>query len=317
MHHLPKDALIMAPMVDLSHVAYRQLIRSIGGCDLFYSEMLNSRIVPAESPETSIYLKWAVKDDLILQILGNEPEKMEEAASKLDGYDPWGIDINMGCWLNKVTVHGWGAALMKDMEAARTVLAAVRRAVKSRPVSVKMRIGYTPDKGYLLDFASMIQEGGADFIVLHARTVPEGMNRKARWDYIGAVKDHLSIPVVGNGDIRTPRDAVSMVRQTGCDGVMIGRQAVIRPWIFRDVKALAAGGPIEDPPDLKNVMLKLLDLLMEYFPPDVALKRFKTAVFWLGENLTFGHYLSKQVGRARDTVQAREVITACFEKGIS
>ncbi|HQG30279.1 MAG TPA: tRNA-dihydrouridine synthase, partial [Deltaproteobacteria bacterium] len=110
MHRLPKDALIMAPMVDLSHEAYRQLIRSFGGCDLFYSEMLNSRIVPGENPETSIYLKWSVKDDLIFQILGSEPKKMAQAALKLSGYSPWGIDVNMGCWLNKVTVHGWGAA---------------------------------------------------------------------------------------------------------------------------------------------------------------------------------------------------------------
>jgi len=316
-HLLPKDALIMAPMVDLSHVAYRQLIRSMGGCDLFYSEMLNSRIVPVESPQTSIYLKWAVKDDLIFQLLGNEPGRMEEAASRLDTYEPWGVDINMGCWLNKVTVHGWGAALMKDMEHARAVLAAVRKSVKNRPVSVKIRIGYTPDKGYLLDFASMIQEGGADFIVLHARTVPEGMNRKARWEYIAVLKDHLSIPVVGNGDVRTPEDAVSMMRQTGCDGVMIGRQAVIQPWIFRDIKALMAGNPISEKPDLEGVILNLLDLLTRYFPPDVALKRFKTAVFWLGGNLTFGHHLSKETGRARDAAQAHEIIRSCFEKGIS
>lgn len=316
MHSLPGNALIMAPMVDLSHIAYRQLIRSFGGCDLFYSEMLNSRIVPTENPETSIYLRWATIDDLIFQLLGNEPEKMEQAASKLDGYRPWGIDINMGCWLNKVMVHGWGAALMKDMNRARAVLSAVRKTVKDRPVSVKIRIGSSLDKEYLLDFASMIQECGADFLVLHARTISEGMNRKAKWEYIAAVKDHVSIPVVGNGDIRSPQDALSMVRQTGCDGVMIGRQAVISPWIFRDIKSLAAGDPIEDSPDLKNVMLQLLDLLEVHLPADVALKRFKTAVFWLGENLTFGHHLSKETGRAGDLVQAGEIIRKCFENGM-
>lgn len=316
MHRLPKDALISAPMVDLSHEAYRQLIRSFGGCDLFYSEMLNSRIVPGENPETSIYLKWSVIEDLIFQILGSDPEKMAQAALKLDGYGPWGIDVNMGCWLNKVTVHGWGAALMKDVERAGRVLAAVREAVKDRPVSIKMRIGYALDRGYLLDFASMLEERGADFIVLHARTVPDGMNRNARWEYIAAVKEHVSIPVIGNGDVRKPADAVAMMRQTGCDGVMIGRQALITPWIFRDIKALSAGLPGEAPPALREVMLKLLDLLEKVFPPDVALKRFKTAVSWLAMNLSFGHHLAKEAGRAKSLLQASEIIRTCFEKGI-
>lgn len=316
MHLLPKDALIMAPMVDLSHEAYRQLVRSFGGCDLFYSEMLNSRIVPGENPGTSIYLRWSVIDDLIFQILGNEPEKMEQAAMKLDGYSPWGIDVNMGCWLNKVTVHGWGAALMKDIERSRRVLAAVRRAASERPVSVKMRIGHALDMTYMLDFASMLEEEGADFLVLHARVVGDGMSRRARWDYIAALKEHVSIPVAGNGDIRKPADALAMMRQTGCDGVMIGRQALITPWIFRDIKILSAGLPEEDPPDLMEVILMLLDFLEKNFPPDVALKRFKTGVFWLAMNLSFGHHLAKEAGRARDAFQAREIIRTCFEKGI-
>jgi tRNA-dihydrouridine synthase B len=316
MHLLQKDALFMAPMVDLSHEAYRQLVRSFGGCDLFYSEMLNSRIVPGENPEKSVYLKWSVINDLIFQILGSEPEKMEQAALKLDSYSPWGIDVNMGCWLNKVTVHGWGAALMKDIERARKVLAAVRAAVKDRPVSVKMRIGYALDKAYLLEFASMLEGEGADFLVLHARTAQDGMSRKARWEYIAAVKEHVSIPVVGNGDVRRPDDALAMVRQTGCDGVMIGRQALITPWIFRDIKALSAGVKPEGPPDLMSVILKLLDLLESIFPPDVALKRFKTGISWLAMNLSFGHHLAKEAGRAKSLLQAKEIIRTCFEKGI-
>jgi len=313
----PRGALFMAPMVDLSHVAYRQLIRSFGGCDLFYSEMLNSRIVPGEKPGTSIYLRWAHTGDLIFQILGNDPEKMAQAASKLSGYQPRGIDINMGCWLHKVMEHGWGAALMKDMDRSREVLSAVRRAVTDRPVSVKIRIGHSLDRQYLLDFASMIEDCGADFLVLHARTVSDGMSRKAKWEYIAAVKDHLSIPVVGNGDIMRAEDALSMMRQTGCDGVMIGRQAVIEPWIFRDIKSLASGGGLPERPDLKQVILDLLDLMDLHFPPDVALKRFKTAVIWLGRNLAFGHYLAKEVGRAKDLSQARRIITENFQRGIS
>jgi tRNA-dihydrouridine synthase B len=152
--------------------------------------------------------------------------------------------------------------------------------------------------------------------VLHARTVSDGMSRKAKWEYIAAVKDRVSIPVVGNGDVVRADDALSMVRQTGCDGVMIGRQAVIEPWIFRDIKSLASGAGLPERPDLEAVIMSLLDLLRLHFPPDVALKRFKTAVAWLGRNLTFGHHLAKEAGRAQDLSQAAQVISGNFEKGI-
>jgi tRNA-dihydrouridine synthase B len=317
MHQLPGNALLTAPMVDLSHEPFRQLVRSYGGCDLFYSEMLNSRIVPTESPDTSLYLRWSRLDDLVFQILGNDPDKMEATASKLEGYGPRGIDINMGCPLNKVTVHGWGAALMKDLANAAQVLAAVRGAVKGVPLSVKIRIGHSLDKGYLLDFGSMLQEGGADFLVLHARTVPDGMSRKARWEYIALLKEHLRIPVVGNGDVKSPQDALLLLKETGCDGVMIGRQAVVEPWIFRDIKALLAGLPVEKKPSLEEAILRLTDLLDGFFPPDVSIKRFKAALFWLSQNLMFGHHLAREVGRSQDMGQARKVVMEMFARGIS
>jgi len=305
----------MAPMVDLSHVAYRELIRSFGGCDLFYSEMLNSRILRSERPGTSIYLRWARTDDLIFQILGNDPDTMHDAAGKLDSYNPWGIDVNMGCWLKKVTVHGWGAALMKNISVAREVVSAVRRGTQ-RTLSVKIRIGYAPDMKYLLDFAAMLEKEGADFLVLHARTVADGMSRKARWEYIAALKEHASIPIIGNGDVTSAQDVCSMINTTGCDGVMVGRQALIQPWIFRDTKALIAGKDCHDAPDLQGVILSLHRLLEEHFPADVALKRFKTGLFWLAQNLTFGHFLTKQGGRAKTMDEAKECITTCFESGI-
>lgn len=316
MLNLPKPALFMAPMVDLSHVAHRELIRSFGGCDLFYSEMLNSRILRSEKPGTSIYLRWAHTSDLIFQLLGSDPDIMQQGAHKLDSYSPWGIDVNMGCWLKKVTVHGWGAALMKDISAARKVVSAVRLAT-GRPVSVKIRIGYTPDLNYLLDFAAMLEEAGADFLVLHARTVADGMSRKARWEYIAALAEHISIPLIGNGDVTSAQHACDMMQQTGCDGVMIGRQALIQPWIFRDIKDLIAGQECRDVPALDEVILALHSLLEEYFPPDVALKRFKTTLFWLTQNLTFGHFLTKRCGRASSMDEAKTCITTCFESGIS
>ncbi len=312
----PKNALFMAPMVDLSHVAYQELVRSFSGCDFFYSEMLNSRMVPMERPQTSIYLRWTRTDDLIFQILGNDPERMMESAAKLDGYGPFGIDVNMGCWMKKVTCHGWGVALMNDADRACRVISSVRKVVR-RPLSVKIRIGYTLDLQPMLDFAGRLESCGLDFIVLHARTAEDGMSRRARWEYIRALKEHVRFPVVGNGDIRTAVDACEMLQSTGCDGVMIGRQALVQPWIFRDIKAMLAGGKKPEPPDLKDVFLSLHRLLARHFPPDVALKRFKTALPWLGENLAFGHHLAKEVSRETNMETARDRLEEWFQRGIS
>jgi tRNA-dihydrouridine synthase B len=311
-----KNALFMAPMVDLSHVACLDLIRSFTGCDLLYSEMLNARIVPVEKPGASVYLKWSRLSDLIFQIAGNDPFKMQESAARLDGFGPFGVDINMGCWLKKVTCHGWGAGLMKDPSLAQEVVTAVRKVVK-QSLSVKMRIGHSPDVKAMLEFANMLVESGVDFIVLHARTVEDGMSRRAKWEYIAALKDHVKVPVVGNGDIKSAQDALDMFAATGCDGVMIGRQALIRPWIFRDIKALIAGEDLQDPPALMDVMLELHRLLMVHFTPDVALKRFKTSLFWLSNNLTFGHHLCKNVGREKTMDGARACIENAFEQGIA
>jgi tRNA-dihydrouridine synthase B len=306
----------MAPMVDLSHEAYRDLVRSFGGCDLFYSEMLNSRILPSEKPGESLYLKWHDTKELILQILGNDPDLMKNAAEKLLNVNPWGIDINMGCWLKKITVHGWGLALMKDINLAQKVVESVRGAIKV-PLSVKIRIGYSLDKSYLLDFVSMLEGSGVDFIVLHGRTALDGLNRPARWEYIAFVKEHLKIPVIGNGDIKSARDALSLLQQTSCDGVMVGRQALRQPWIFRDIKAALNEEPLQDPPDLKEVMITLTYLLEKYFSPIIAVKRFKVAFPWLAENLVFGHYLVKEIGRLHSMDDIRLKIEKTFADGIT
>ncbi len=309
-------ALFMAPMVDLSHEAYRDLVRSFGGCDLFYSEMLNSRILPSEKPGESLYLRWHDTKELILQVLGNDPDLMKNAAEKLINVNPWGIDINMGCWLKKITTHGWGLALMKDINLAKKVVDAVR-SVMEIPLSVKLRIGFSLDKAYLLDFVSMLAGSGVDFIVLHARTALDGLNRPARWEYIAMVKEHLKIPVIGNGDVKSARDALSLLQQTRCDGVMIGRQALRQPWIFRDIKALLKGELQEGAPDLKDVMINLTYLLEKYFSSNIGVKRFKVATPWLAENLVFGHYLVKEIGRSQHMQGIRLKIEKVFADGIT
>jgi tRNA-dihydrouridine synthase B len=291
---ISERALFMAPMVDLSHEPYRELVRCFGGCDLFYTEMLNSRIVPHENPAFSSYLKFKKTDDLIIQIVGNNPDKFRLSIERLEGFSPWGIDINMGCYLKKITCHGWGAAMMKDINAAETVISAARKATR-KPLSVKIRIGQKHDISYLLQFGRMIESAGADFLVLHARTESDALTRPAKWEYISKLKSELSIPIVGNGDVKTAADAVRMFNETGCDGVMIGRGAIIRPWIFREIRELLSGCQLSEIPAIKDVMLTLCDSIESWFPEEIAVKRFKLALPWLAQNLRFGHHFVKTI----------------------
>jgi tRNA-dihydrouridine synthase B len=312
---IPGRALFMAPMVDLSHEPYRELVRSFGGCDLFYSEMLNSRMVPNENPDFSPYLRFKKTDDLIIQLIGNDPDKIRLSTERVDGFSPRGIDINMGCYLKKITCHGWGAAMMKDIHIAEKVISAARKAT-ARPLSVKIRIGQKHDLSYLLQFGRMIESAGADFVVLHARTEPDGLTRPARWEYISKLKQELKIPVVGNGDVLSASDAVRMFDETGCDGVMIGRGAIIRPWIFREIRELLSGKTISNPPSTKEVILALCEGIEAWFPPEIATKRFKLALPWLSQNLRFGHHFVKII-KGPGINDMRRQINEAFLEGMS
>lgn len=305
----------MAPMVDLSHEPYRELVRSFGGCDLFYSEMLNSRMVPYENPAVSQYLRFNKTDDLILQIVGNDSEKIRLSAERLDGFSPWGIDINMGCYLKKITCHGWGVAMMKDITAAEKAISAARK-ITSKPLSVKIRIGQKHDLSYLLQFGRMVESAGVDFLVLHARSESDGLTRPAKWEYISKLKNELRIPIVGNGDVKSAADAIRMFNETGCDGVMIGRGAIIRPWIFREIHELLAGSIISDVPAIKEVMLRLSDSIENWFPEEIAVKRFKLALPWLAQNLRFGHHFVKTI-RGPGLNDMRRQINVAFLSGMS
>jgi tRNA-dihydrouridine synthase B len=305
----------MAPMVDLSHEPYRELVRSFGGCDLFYSEMLNSRMVPYENPAFSLYLKFEKTDDLIVQIVGNDADKISLSAERLEGFSTWGIDINMCCYLKKITCHGWGVAMMKDINAAEKAISAARK-ITSKPLSVKIRIGQKHDLSYLLQFGRMVESAGVDFLVLHARSESDGLTRPAKWEYISRLKNELSIPIVGNGDVKSASDAVRMFNETGCDGVMIGRGAIIRPWIFREIRELLSGNLITASPSIKDVMLGLSDNIENWFPEGIAVKRFKLALTWLAQGLRFGHHFVKTI-RGPGLNDMRRQINEAFLAGMS
>jgi nifR3 family TIM-barrel protein len=197
-------------------------------------------------------------------LYGAAPEVMAEAARLVEPLGRFAaIDINAGCPVRKIVAKGAGAALMGDPERLRAIVAAVRQAV-SLPVTVKTRIGLRPDRNNALDVARAAQDGGAAALAVHARFASQHHRGDARWDVLAAVKQALDIPVIGNGGIDTAEDAPAMFRQTGVDGVMVGRAAIGNPWIFRQIDEALAGRPpsMPSPRERRAAIVEQLDRLV-------------------------------------------------------
>ena len=321
--------VIFAPMAGLSHLAFRQLVRTYLPANaetLLFTEMLSTRLLPGEevgrTPKTRVA---AGERDLVPQLLGNDERWIAPSLKKLMTLSPAGIDINMGCPVSKVLKHNWGVALMGDIRYAEEVVRTTRR-LTSLPLSVKMRTGLKDDPEYLVDFAKMLEQSGADWVTLHPRIQSQHRRGQANWEYIGRVRDAVRIPVIGNGDVQQASDIVRMLHQTGCDGVMVARAATARPWIFWQVAEHLGFSPPrgregqraprtaeEEGREYQRALSFFCDRLEAGFTPAEQLPRLRLFLAWGHKWLFFGHFLSTQVNRCRDLKSARRVIEDFFD----
>jgi len=291
------NRLVLAPMTFLGHVAYRHLLDELGGCGLMFSEMCSAGRIPMEDRDTSPYFRWRDEeaDRLVIQIVGNKPERMALAARRIEAEGMWGVDINLGCATTAICKHNQGAALLKDTRAAIDLVSQVRRSVGC-PVTVKFRTGWQDDPRVPVDFARRLEDSGVDALTFHPRVAPDRRNRPPRWEYIGRVKEAVSIPVLGNGDVFDADDCLRILHTTGCDGVALGRMAIAKPWLF------AQWTQGIDPPDTiyKDAALQLSALLQAYFDLKSALRRYKRYAPYLAANFAFGNSLFNRLRNAAD-----------------
>ena len=271
-------ALVLAPMAGLTDAAFRRVVRRCGGVGLVVSEILPSEGLLKGPRRMEGALKISPDEHPIaLQISGARPERMVEAAKVCAGRGADAVDINMGCPASKVTKGFCGAALLRDVGLAARIAGTVVKAV-SVPVTVKMRLGWSSKEETFLEVARAVVAAGVSGLTLHPRTREQGYSGQASWDAIAKLKAAVGVPVIGNGDVTRPEQALELFSATGCDAVMVGRAAVKNPWIFRQIEELMRTGHYAQPTaqDRYELITAHFQELLETCPPQLALHRMKS-----------------------------------------
>ena len=275
----------LAPLAGVTDWPFRLLCFE-QGCDCAYTEMVSAMgylYAPKDQPATACLLeRHPDEPKLILQLFGKEPDIMARAAEELSAAGRYeGIDINMGCPAPKIACSGEGSGLLRTPEVARRIMEEVVKA-SHVPVSVKFRLGWDEQSINVLDMARMAQDAGVSEITVHGRTRQQQYGGEANWDYIARVKETVSIPVLGNGDIFTAEDGMRRLKETGVNGLMIARGAMGNPWLFSQLKALAQGDEAHVPTvhDKIETALRHYRMLLDWKPQRVAVNEMRKHIGW-------------------------------------
>jgi nifR3 family TIM-barrel protein len=238
-------ATVLAPMAGVTDTVFRRFIKNLGGCGLIMTEFTSADGVLRDLRVRGRYLHFYEDEHPIsAQLFGSNPSVLADAARLVEdlGFDM--VDLNLGCPAKKVVKCNGGSGLLRHLPLIRQIFEAVRAAVKI-PFTVKFRAGWNGDEIVCVELARIAESCGLGAVALHARTREQGYSGNARWEWIASVKQAVKIPVIGNGDIRSPEDACAVIAQTGCDAVMIGRMAPANPWIFRQIEQYVGSAPTE------------------------------------------------------------------------
>jgi tRNA-dihydrouridine synthase B len=328
-------ATVLAPMAGVTDTVFRRFIRNASvfnggegprsvdtpisnqqsGCGLIMTEFTSADgLSRMRESKRKRYLSYDDDEHPIsAQLFGSDPVTLADAARIVEdaGFDI--VDLNLGCPAKRVVSCNGGSGLLRDLPHIAVIFERVRAAVKI-PFTVKFRLGWSDQNIVCVELARLAQESGLNAVALHARTREQGYSGQARWEYIAAVKDAVSIPVIGNGDIRTPEDACAVVAETGCDAVMIGRAAPANPWIFRQIAQYTAYGSYDQPTatDRYHMIRDYFEMLMEEDEPAAISGRMKQFASWFTHGVPGGAILRRSIYEAKSGAAVLEAVDAFF-----
>ena len=307
--------LVLSPMAGVTDYSFRRLAKSCGGIGLTVSEFISVEGLTRNNPKAKRQMRfWEMERPFAVQIFGGQIERMVMAAEIAEEVGADILDINCGCPAPKVVKNGGGSGLLKDLPRLETILTEIKKAI-TIPLTLKLRTGFTESTINCVEVAKMAEQCGVEHIQLHGRTREQGYKGLANWDLVKQIKEAVTIPVSGNGDVTSIENALKRFRETGCDGILIGRGAMQNPWIFRQIQDVMENRPAYQPTleEKQEVLVEYFELLREDMPELPAIGKMKQLAGQFTKGLVGGAQFRQTLYHSHSVREVSDNIGIYFE----